>query len=68
MSAHAAETILASGAVLTLAGIGAAFVGFVVFALARELACRAAEADVRDIIGGLLALGGIAADRARGIR
>ena len=63
---HAAELVLASGLVLTLAGIGATFVGFVVFACARELACRAAEADVRDIVGGLLALGGIAADRVRG--
>ena len=65
---HAAELVLASGLVLTLAGIGALTVGCIIFGCARELADRAADADVRDIVGGILALGGIAADRARGIR
>jgi threonine dehydrogenase-like Zn-dependent dehydrogenase len=59
-SAIAASTLLA-----TFAVIGMGTVGFIAFACARELAERMANTDVREVVGDVMALAGVAADKVR---
>ena len=68
MTVHAAELVLASGLVLTLAGIGALTVGVVIFGCARELAERLADWDAREAAADVLALGGHTIDHIRSNR